>query len=86
MKVLGEEIPYFKTRYAELLKGLGKTQECIDQYTEYLQHSPDDYTSFIRLGEIYKELGISEGVEWIAQYVLSKEPENEAAKQLRDSG
>lgn len=85
MKELSDSIPYFKTRYAELLKALGKTQECIDQYTEYLQHSPDDYTSFIRLGEIYKELGISEGVDWISSYVLSKEPENEAAKQLRQN-
>lgn len=70
--------------YAEALRLSNQTQAAIDTYTSYLTQVQDDLASMMKLGILYKSLGVKEGAAWLFNYVYSKDPDNTAAKRLLD--
>lgn len=79
---LAEITPNFVPALADVLHILGEPQKAVDLYTDYLLLSPDNLHAMFKLGKIYKSQGLNEGLEWTMQYILEKDPENKAAKDL----
>ena len=65
--------------YAEALRLSDQLQQAIDVYTGYLSKVPDDLASMMKLGIIYKNIGVKEGAAWLFDYVYKRDPNNKAA-------
>ncbi len=74
----------YKPRYAELLRISGQTQKAIDVYTEYLSLVPQDLTTMLKLGLLYKNIGHKEGALWVFEHILDSDPHNDTANKLID--
>ncbi len=82
MQSLATLAPVYEPEYAELLRLTGDHQAAIDVYTDYLSRVPDDLSSMLKLGKLYKGMGASESANWAFRYVLERSPENPAARAL----
>lgn len=82
MKSLAAISPAYLPHYAEILRISSKIQDAIDVYTHYLSQVQDDLASMLKLGIIYKNLGVREGAFWLFDYVCKKDPGNTAAQSL----
>ena len=71
--------------YAELLNKKGDVEKSVEIFTDYILENPEDLNSVMKLGEIYYQHGAIDGVEWAMNYILSKDPNNQAAKALLKS-
>jgi len=70
--------------YAEALRLSDQLQQAIEIYTGYLSRAPEDLASMMKLGILYKSIGVREGAAWLFDYVYKKDPNNSAAKRLLD--
>lgn len=70
--------------YAEALRLSNQIQQAIDIYTGYLSKVPEDLASMMKLGILYKSIGVKEGAAWVFDYIYKKDPQNSAAKRLLD--
>jgi len=79
------DISYSYTpHYAEALRLSDQVQQAIDAYTGYLSKVPEDLASMMKLGILYKSIGVREGAAWLFDYVYRKDPDNLAAKRMLD--
>lgn len=73
---------YFKPKYANLLRLVGKTSDALDVYADYLEKMPDDYAVMIDLGRLYQALNQIEGARMMYRHVLENDTDNHLAEQL----
>jgi len=73
---------YYQPKYAALLKLLGRYEEAMEVYGDYLTKVPDDVSAMVNLGQLYKELNATDAACTAFRYVLDLDPENSAAKIL----
>ncbi len=85
LKTLSNVSPTYTPMYAELLNATGDANSAVEVYTDYLLNTPDDLNSVMKLGIIYYQHKAIEGVEWAMNYILNKDPNNQAAKSLLES-
>lgn len=76
--------PNYAPQYAELLRLTGQLQAAADVYTNYLQRTPGDMATLLRLGKLYQEAGAMESARWAYRHILEQDPENRSARQLLD--
>lgn len=69
-------------QYADLLRVSGRQKEAVDALARYLDHAPHDYAAVLKVGEIYRDTGVTEGAIWAFNYVLERDPDNESARRL----
>lgn len=82
LKTLSDISSVYTPMYADLLQATGGVEEAVEIYTNYILENPDDLNSVMKLGKIYQEFGAADGVEWAMNYILSKDPDNHAAKAM----
>jgi tetratricopeptide (TPR) repeat protein len=85
LKTLSEISPVYTPMYADMLQARGEVETAVEIYTNYLLDNPDDLDSVMKLGKIYYQHDARDGVEWAMNYILSKEPDNRAAKAMLSS-
>lgn len=82
MDVLTTISPTYSPQYAELLKLTGDLQGAVDTYSRYLEMAPQDFGAMLKLGKIFAIAGSAESASWAYNYVLEKDPGNQAAQTL----
>lgn len=82
LKTLSDMSPTYIPMYADLLQSTGDIDSSVEIYTEYLLAHPDDLDSMMKLGKIFRQCEMAEGVSWTMSYILAREPDNLAAHQL----
>ncbi len=85
LRILSSENPAYLPLLADMLHATGDTQTAADTYTNYLLDHPDDLDAMMKLGKIFLDAGSAEGVSWTMGYILDKDPEHQAARQLIES-
>ncbi|NIA08756.1 MAG: DUF115 domain-containing protein [Nitrospiraceae bacterium] len=75
----------YAPQYADILRLMGNKQEAIKVYSEYLQMVPDDLTTMLKLGRLYKELCVNDAACMAFNYVLEHDPDNTAARTMLES-
>lgn len=75
--------PSYLPQYADVMRIRGDIAQAAELYTLYLDHAPDDLAIAIRLGRLYQDNNINDVALQIFDYVLNKDPNNQAARQLR---
>ena len=71
--------------YAEILNATGDIEKSLEIFTDHILENPEDLNSVMKLGEIYFQNGAIDGVEWAMNYILSKDPHNQAAQAMLGS-
>ncbi len=74
--------PAYLLQYADLLRLAGDHRRALDTYADYLDKVPADLSAMMKLGLLYRELGIREGAELMCNQILALDPENRAAARL----
>jgi hypothetical protein len=77
--------PPYMPQFADLLRILGKHQQAMTIYTNYLEKVPSDLVTMLKVGKYYLELDIKEGASMMFQCVLQQAPENNAAKHMLET-
>jgi len=85
LKTLSGTSPVYTPMYADMLNATGNVERAVEIYTDFLLDNPEDLNSVMKLGMIYQQHGASGGVEWAMNYILSKDPGNQAAKAMLSS-
>ncbi|WP_198245391.1 6-hydroxymethylpterin diphosphokinase MptE-like protein [methane-oxidizing endosymbiont of Gigantopelta aegis] len=68
--------------YAECLRINGKIMASIDHYNLYISKYPDDILNQLKLAILYKEQNNADAARIMLDYILKKQPENQAAKEM----
>jgi hypothetical protein len=71
----------YTSQYAKILMLLGKVEQSIDCYTEYLSENPEDTQAWLSLGKLYNDIDSVDSAKIAFEYVLKKEPSNFIAKE-----
>ncbi len=69
--------------YADLSASLGRTDEALNTYMNYLSLHPSDSTAWLKLAKQLMALGVNDEAENALNQVLKHEPENNAALTLK---
>jgi tetratricopeptide (TPR) repeat protein len=69
----------YTSQYAKILKLLGKVEQSINCYTEYLAENAEDVQAWISLGKLYDDINAVDSAKMAFEYVLAKEPNNHIA-------
>ncbi len=85
LRILSSISSTYAPMYADMLQASGDVNNAVEIYTDYLLENPDDLNSMMKLGKIYHQYESTEGVEWAMNYILSKDPDNYAAKAMLSS-
>lgn len=72
----------YAPQYAELLKLTGDLQGAVDVYANYLENAPNDLGAMLKLGRIFEIAGADDSAAWAYGYILEKDPDHQAAKNL----
>ena len=80
---LSQISPGYLPQYAELMRITGRMDEASELYARYLEQVPEDLSTLLRLGRLYQENGVIDGARWAFDYVLQRDPDNRAARNLR---
>ena len=72
----------YMPQYAEILRLTDQIPKSIDVYTEYLTRVPQDLSTMMKLGILYKKIGVKEGAQWMFEHILQKDPLNNAAQEM----
>ena len=67
--------------YADLLRLTGDYQKSLDVYTDYLKRAPQDLLVMIKLGKLYRQLGVDDSARWVFSHVIEQDPANKIARQ-----
>jgi len=79
-KKLSELSNIYTSQYAKILRLLGKVEQSIRCYTEYLTENPEDIQAWLSLGKLYNDIESIDSAKIAFEYVLEKEPNNHIAK------
>lgn len=82
MEALATLAPVYEPQFAELLRLTGDQQRAIDIYTDYLSRVPDDLSTMLKLGNLYKNLGANQAALEAFRYILERDPNNPGALSL----
>ena len=82
LKVLSCISSTYTPMYAELLQATGDIDASVDIYTEYLLANPDDLNTMMKLGKLYEQHGVTDGVIMTMNYILDKDSDNRTAKAM----
>lgn len=82
LEVLTSISPAYMPQYAELLKLTGDLQGAVDTYSGYVRIAPNDVAAVLKLGQIFQMVGAADSASWAYNYVLEKDPDNQAAHTL----
>lgn len=82
---LSQLSPAYLPQYAELMRILGRADEAAELFGRYLEQVPEDLSTMLRLGRLYQAQGVVDGARWAFDYVLERDPDNRAARSLRDA-
>jgi len=82
MSTLASISPSYESQYAELQRLTGDLQGAINTYADYLEKAPNDFGAMLKLGKIFNQVGVAESAIWAYNYVLEKDPNNQAAQTL----
>ncbi len=74
--------PAYLPKLADLTRIMGDSTKALDLFTEYLSLVPDDLSTMMKLGLFYRELGVTEGAQWVFGHILEQDPKNHAARVL----
>jgi hypothetical protein len=85
LDVLSALSPIYEPQYASILRLTGRVQDAVQVYTHYLERVPNDLATMLKLGKLFQDAGVEESARWAYDYVLDKDPDNPAARQLRDA-
>jgi len=86
LECLANAAVVYMPKYAELLRILGRFQDAADVYTDYIEAVPTDLSAFLKLGQLYREMGEEHAAQTVFSLVLEQDPENEAAQTLQSVG
>jgi hypothetical protein len=76
LKSLSELATIYTPQYAKILNLLGKTEQSVNCYTEYLTENSDDIQAWLSLGKLYSDNKAHDSAKIAFEYVLKQEPEN----------
>lgn len=76
--------PVYIPQYADLLKLLGDTNRALDLYADYLDIVPNDPTVLIKVGQIYRELGMNDEALSIFRHLHGQDPQNKSYQALAE--
>ena len=82
LKSLADKELVYVPMYADLLQATGNSNNAVEVYTDYLLANPNDLNTMLKLGKIYLQEGVADGVAWTMSYILDKDPENKEALEL----
>ena len=74
--------PVYIPQYADLLRVVGEPGQALDRYADYLEKIPDDPLVLMKVGKLYRELGMTEESLTVFRYLLEKEPQSRTYRQL----
>jgi tetratricopeptide (TPR) repeat protein len=78
-KSLSDLASIYTSQYAKILKLLGKVEQSIICYTDYLAENPEDALAWISLGTIYQGINEDDSAKTAFEYALEHEPNNHIA-------
>jgi tetratricopeptide (TPR) repeat protein len=78
-KCLSDLASIYTSQYAKILKLLGKVDQSINCYTDYLADNAEDVQAWISLGKLYDDINAVDSAKMAFEYVLLKEPNNHIA-------
>jgi len=81
LKSLSELTDFYQPQYAKILHLLGKNEESINVYSQYLEIYPDDIKTWHSLGKLYYGINAFESSKMAFEYVVKKEPGNISANE-----
>ena len=82
LKILSGRNPTYTLMYADLLHATGNIESSVEIYTEYLLANPDDLNTMMKLGKLFLQEQVAEGIAWTMSYILDKEPNNQEAREI----
>ena len=82
LKTLSGISPVYSLMYADMLQATGDIDSAVAVYTDYVLAHPDDLDTVMKLGKLFQQCEMAEGVAWAMGYILDKEPGNQAALQI----
>ena len=82
LKSLANKQSVYLPLYADMLQSTGDIDTAVEVYTDYLLTNPDDLNAMMKLGKLFLQEEMVEGVAWTMSYILDKDPENQAALQI----
>lgn len=82
LECLSSLSPVYLPQYADLAKLLGQTQTALNTYANYLDRFPDDLVVLLKVGKLYKQIEHDDSAASVFRYLLEKDPENGAARQM----
>lgn len=74
--------PVYIPQYADLLKIVGEPGQALERYADYLEKIPDDPLVLMKVGKLYRELGMGEEALTIFRYLLEKDPQSRTYQKL----
>jgi hypothetical protein len=74
--------PLYMPQFANLFSLLGKHQQALTVYADYLERVPNDIVTMLKISRYYMELGMPEGAKMVLELILKQEPDNNAAQTL----
>jgi tetratricopeptide (TPR) repeat protein len=74
--------PVYIPQYADLLRVVGEPGQALDRYADYLEKIPDDPLVLMKVGKLYRELGMGEEALTVFRYLLEKDPQSRTYRQL----
>lgn len=80
-KGLSDLASIYTAQYAKILRLLGKVEQSIDCYTEYLTENSEDIQAWLALGKLYHDIDSVDSAKIAYEYVLAKEPNNFIAQE-----
>lgn len=84
LKVLSSINSDYTPMYADMLQATGDVDTAIEIYTDHLLANPDDLDSMMKLGKLFLQGGSGDGVAWTMNYILDRDPDNQAARSMLD--
>ena len=82
LKSLSKINTVYSPMYADLLQATGEIDTAVDVYTDYLLANPDDLDTTMKLGKLFLEHGVIDGVKLTMSFILDKDPNNLAAQKI----
>ena len=77
--------PSYTPQYAEMLYLVGRKEESLNRYEQYIGQFPDDIDTIFRLADLQKKEGNSDLARGLYKHILSKDPSYTAAKKQLDA-
>jgi len=70
LECLTQLSPTYAPQYAEILRLTGDNQAAAEIYSTYLEKTPEDLATMLKLGKLYKDMRADEAAQMAFNYVL----------------